>query len=844
MDINESTSNSKHSKNMSGLLRQSLLLRLSLIFVVIFALSIVAAAIWVPDLIKRNAIHDATRAAQDTVNQYKALRKYYTQNIVKKVIGESDFKASFEHKNIDNMIPLPATMIHDLSKLQEKEGTTIRLYSAFPFPNRDDRKLDQFQQDAWNYLQANPDSIFVKSFNNDGKNSVRVAIADKMVDESCVGCHNSHPDTPKVGWKFGDVRGVLEVDGSIDAQIANGIATARIIIAGLIVMAIIIISLLWFFLRSWVTKPLKYGTDFVNHLTEENINDDIKINSQDEVGQLLRAIVNLQNTFRKSHEKELEQAEVNRRIKQALDKASANVMMTDAGLNITYLNTAVMEMFNEAEFDIRKDLPNFDSKKLLGVNIDVFNADPSCEYRDFEEMDTTFTCEFGLGGRMFRIIANPVFSANHERAGTIMEWEDRTQELVVEADVQALVDSALAGDLSQRIDLANKQGFFERLSQGVNELVDVSERVINDTLRVLGAMAQGDLTETIDDDYQGAFGQLRHDANEVITKLTDVVGNIKSSADSVSAGSSEINQGNTNLSQRTEQQAANLEETSSGMEEMTITVQQNADNAQQANQLAINACEQAENGGKVVGTAVAAMNEINNSSKKIADIIGVIDEIAFQTNLLALNASVEAARAGEQGRGFAVVASEVRNLAGRSATAAKEIKELIEDSVDRVKEGSKFVNESGETLNEIVKSVKKVTDIIGEISASSQEQATGIQHMNRSISQMTDMTQQNVALVEQVTAASGCMSQEAEELNKQMNFFSVNDKNFTKIREPVSRNKHDQVAFVERRSANRPWSGSEAAKISKGDKSTSIAPVASLKKASGTDHKGKDWKEF
>ena len=318
----------------------------------------------------------------------------------------------------------------------------------------------------------------------------------------------------------------------------------------------------------------------------------------------------------------------------------------------------------------------------------------------------------------------------------------------------------------------------------------------------------------------------------VIAKLTDVVGNIKTSADSVGIASSEIERGNTNLSQRTEQQAANLQETSSGMEEITSTVQQNAENAQQANQLSISAREQAENGGKVVGTAVAAMNEINHSSKKIADIIGVIDEIAFQTNLLALNASVEAARAGEQGRGFAVVASEVRNLAGRSANAAKEIKELIEDSVSRIEEGSKLVNKSGETLNEIVNSVKKVSEIIGEISNSSQEQATGIKHINRSILEMAEMTQQNVALVEQVTAASKSMNQEAEGLNELMEFFEVHPESEGSTQPPL----------VERRSKDRPWSDSVKDKTEEKDVDAS---AEILQKVSGSDYEeDDDWKEF
>src|SRR5690606_20136500 len=225
--------------------------------------------------------------------------------------------------------------------------------------------------------------------------------------------------------------------------------------------------------------------------------------------------------------------------------------------------------------------------------------------------------------------------------------------------------------------------------------------------------------------------------------------------------------------QRTQEQAAALEQTASSMEEMTATVKQNADNARQANQLSSNARSHAERGGAVVTRVVAAMEEINASSRKIADIIGVIDEIAFQTNLLALNAAVEAARAGEQGRGFAVVATEVRSLAQRSATAAKEIKELIGDSVEKVKAGSELVDESGKTLGDIMDAVKKVTDIVAEIAAASEEQAAGIEQVNNAVSQMDQTTQQNAALVEEVSAASKTLEQRAEEMVRLMSQFKT-----------------------------------------------------------------------
>ncbi|MDP2025164.1 methyl-accepting chemotaxis protein [Sulfuriferula sp.] len=257
--------------------------------------------------------------------------------------------------------------------------------------------------------------------------------------------------------------------------------------------------------------------------------------------------------------------------------------------------------------------------------------------------------------------------------------------------------------------------------------------------------------------------------------LVNIVSQVRSGTDTIATASSQIAAGNLDLSSRTEEQASSLEETASSMEELTSTVKQNADNARQANQLAVTASEVAVKGGAVVAQVVDTMGEINASSKKIADIIGVIDGIAFQTNILALNAAVEAARAGEQGRGFAVVAAEVRNLAQRSAGAAKEIKTLISDSLETVEGGAKLVDQAGATMSEIVESVKRVTDIMGEITAASQEQTSGIEQINQAISQMDEVTQQNAALVEQAAAASESLQDQAGNLAQVVSIFKLGE---------------------------------------------------------------------
>ncbi|MCX7515332.1 methyl-accepting chemotaxis protein [Frateuria hangzhouensis] len=296
---------------------------------------------------------------------------------------------------------------------------------------------------------------------------------------------------------------------------------------------------------------------------------------------------------------------------------------------------------------------------------------------------------------------------------------------------------------------------------------------LNKAVAVANAIAQGKLGHQIVPRRNDELGKLLGAFRSMDDRLSAIVGEVRHGSGAVSTAAQQIARGNDDLSQRTQEQASSLEETASSMEEMTSTVKQNAENASHANQLARGAREQAERGGEVASQAVVAMKEINASSRKIAEIVSLIDEIAFQTNLLSLNAAVEAARAGEQGRGFAVVATEVRNLAQRSAGAAKEIKGLINDSAEKVKAGSELVDQSGKALSEIVDSVKKVTDIVAEIAAASQEQSAGIDQVNNAVSQMDEMTQQNAALVEEAAAAARAMQEQSGELARQVAFFQL-----------------------------------------------------------------------
>ena len=506
--------------------------------------------------------------------------------------------------------------------------------------------------------------------------------------------------------------------------------------------------------------------------------------------------------------------EENARVRQALDSVTTNVMIAEDNATIIYMNAAVQEMMSNAEQDLRTEIKDFKANQLMGKSMDVFHKNPAHQQKLIQQLKTTYQGKAEVGGRHFSITATPIVTLG-KRIGTVVEWSDKTAEINIEREIDKVLEAAMMGDFTRQVNMDGKSGFFADLSKGLNTLVSTVEVSLNDVLRVLGAMAKGDLSERITREYSGTFGQLKNDANTTVEKLTEVIGRIRSSSEAITTGANEIAQGNDDLSQRTEQQASSLEETAASMEQMTAAVRQSASNAQDANKFSDEARDKARSGGEVVAKAIQAMEDINTASKKISDIIGLIDEIAFQTNLLALNAAVEAARAGEQGRGFAVVAGEVRSLAQRSAGAAKQIKDLIRDSVGKVQDGQALVNASGETLSEIVRSVEQVGVMIRDIAGAAMEQTSGIEQVNAAIAQMDEMTQQNAALVEQASAAGQTMADQARDMNSVVEFFSLE----TARRLPLSFNSKSHLS---------PSSASSISPLTKASATPQKSPVHSV----------------
>ena len=548
---------------------------------------------------------------------------------------------------------------------------------------------------------------------------------------------------------------------------------ARNLAIGAILVGLLLAVIATVWLIRAITRPLNDAIEVFNNVGQGIYGNFIDTTRNDEIGKVLQSLEVMQTKLGFDVAEARRLSDENLRIKIALDNVSTGVMIANNERTIIYANKSVQNILKGAESAIRQQLPNFDADKMVGVNIDTFHKNPAHQAKLLAEFTSTYVANLEIGGRYLRVSASPVINARNDRLGAVAEWLDRTSEVLVEQEVASIVEGAQRGDFVTRLKLEGKEGFFKQLAEGLNSLSETTQTGLSDVARILKLVATGDLTQKIEADYQGIFGQLKDDTNTTIERLREVVGRIQDATEAINTASQEIAAGNQDLSSRTEEQASSLEETSSSMEELNATVKQNAENAKQANELAKTSNAGVVKGGEVVKQVVVTMGEIQASSKKISDIIGVIDSIAFQTNILALNAAVEAARAGEQGRGFAVVATEVRNLAQRSATAAKEIKTLIAESVDKVESGARLVQTAGTTMDEVVTSFQQVASLVTEIAAASREQSSGIEQTTQAVSQMDEVTQQNAALVEEAAAAAESLEEQARGLVQTVSMFKL-----------------------------------------------------------------------
>ncbi|MGV3468799.1 MULTISPECIES: methyl-accepting chemotaxis protein [unclassified Limnobacter] len=464
--------------------------------------------------------------------------------------------------------------------------------------------------------------------------------------------------------------------------------------------------------------------------------------------------------------REEERAELERKtalenlaIRIALDSVTTNVMIANNQGHITYLNNSLNTMMTRNEDMIRKSLPNFNVRKLIGANIDIFHKNPAHQRGMLAALNSPLKTGIKVGELSFRLIASPVVNEEGERLGTVVEWSDRTAEVAIENEISGIVGRASDGDFSDRIREDDKEGFLKTLAQNVNGLLNTTSVGLEDVGRVLKLLANGNMTQKITANYKGLFGEVKDDVNTTIDRLSDVIQEVRGNADSLTNAAREISKTSQSLSQGASSQAAGVEEVSASIEEMAGSIKQNSENSRVTDQIATKAAEEAKEGGRAVTETVNAM-------KAIADKIGIVDDIAYQTNLLALNAAIEAARAGEHGKGFAVVAAEVRKLAERSQVAAQEIGDLASSSV-------KQAERAGSLLQEMVPAINRTSDLVQEITAASNEQTNGVAQINQAMMSLNQQTQQNAAASEELAATAEEMSGQASMLNNAMAFFDT-----------------------------------------------------------------------
>ena len=532
---------------------------------------------------------------------------------------------------------------------------------------------------------------------------------------------------------------VAEQAAKAKESYSNSISAFRsslAIFVAILLLAIVVGVTISLLLARKITHPLRQAIASAQRIAEGDLTSRIDVIQNDETGDLLRALSCMQDSLQQivGEIKSVVHAGEQGDFTHSIDLNGKSGFGRDIGESLNRLNSGILQQIGGSP------------------------ADAVAVARRIAEGDLSVPIRL-LPGDHGSILA-AMSTMRHELEGVI-------------ENVRQMVNAAADGDFSRHIESADKKGYAKTLSDLLNRLSDTAREALIDISEVAQALAEGNLTRQVEKDYPGLFGSTARGINGTSEHLRELIGSVVEAVNAISQAAREIAQGNKDLSERTEEQSSNLEETTSNMDQLTSVVQANAGNANQANELVRQSSRIAVEGGEVVHASVLTMQDISESSRKIVDIIGLINGIAFQTNILALNAAVEAARAGEQGRGFAVVASEVRNLAQRSAAAAQEIKELISLSLDKVEVGTRRVNHAGDKMDEIVASITRVSHIIANISCASTEQATGIAQINRAISMMDEVTQQNAAQVEQVAAAAESLEEQAHHLQSLVAHFRL-----------------------------------------------------------------------
>jgi len=542
-----------------------------------------------------------------------------------------------------------------------------------------------------------------------------------------------------------------------------------------------------------LTRRLRQAGEMLDRIAEGRFDGPVDTSGADAAAQVMLSLRKMQirlgyevaETARRMRESE--------RIREALDASTIPVRIADQEGTIVYLNRALQRILVRDEAAFRAELPGFDASKVLGGSIGMFYTDPDAALGRLRRLSETACVSLRLGGRSYDVTTSPVLGASGERLGTVGQWRDRTDELASEQELQTLVEAAARGDFGRRIVLEGKEGFFRRLGEGLNLVMQTSAGGLEQVAAVLGALAQGDLSRTMQGEFEGMFRQLQEDSNQTIATLGRIIADVRNAAEALKEAADQVSSTASSLSTAASEQAANVEQTAASVNEMSGSIRLNSENARITDGMASRASKEATEGGDAVGRTVEAM-------KSIATRISIIDDIAYQTNLLALNAAIEAARAGEHGKGFAVVAAEVRKLAERSQVAAREIGELATSSVG-------LAERAGGLLQQMVPSINKTSDLVQEIATGSEEQSEGVTRITAAMSELNNVTQQNAAASEELAATAEEMSGQAEQLHEMMAFFRLAQ--LARGREPApqrpagAREERPRKPPVERRATTR-----------------------------------------
>jgi methyl-accepting chemotaxis protein len=549
------------------------------------------------------------------------------------------------------------------------------------------------------------------------------------------------------------------LDVARTGQVAQTHRMNQLFALTLLLVGLSVVATLWVVLRALV-RPLRDAMAVADAIANDRLDGTVPVhNPHDELGHLATRLARMQDNLRTRIARERTVARENERVRQALDAANANVMVVDAEGVVAYANRALC-----AELAALRAIGAERAAALSGRPLADLHADLGAFAKELAGAQQPLARELAFAETRFILKASPIM-VEGQRLGAALEWHNRALEITIESEVAAIVRAAADGDLAARVDVARHDGFLRTLGDSINGLLETLEQNLGEVQAVLAALAEGDLTRRMEGRFGGMFAAMQGHVAHALQQLETMVREIQHAATSVHAAASDIATGTDDLSGRTESQAHQLQEVAAVLAELGDAVRQNAEGAGHVTAATGSALSAARGGSHVVGQAVERMAEIREASRRVADITGVIDGIAFQTNILALNAAVEAARAGEQGRGFAVVASEVRALAQRSAASAREIKALIEDASLKVQAGAELVEGAGQAMGDILESVGRVEATMQSIADASRRQESGISRVDTMLGRIEDVTQQNAALAEETSAATGSLTQQSDGLS-------------------------------------------------------------------------------